>query len=83
MTILHRLKINNKVITITESQYSIEVEVAGAQNKEEEKALLSYLEHEGIMDEVLSGNLQFATPLSQTEDDEYGEYGEGDESEMG
>lgn len=70
MTILHRLKINHKVLTITESEHSIEVEVAGAQSKEEEKALLAYLEDEAIMDEILTGNLNFATPLSQTQEDD-------------
>lgn len=70
MTILHRLKINNKILTITESDHSIDVEVAGAQNKEEEKALLAYLEHEAIIDEILAGNLNFASPLPQKENEE-------------
>jgi hypothetical protein len=52
-----------------ESEHSIDVEVAGAQNKEEEKAILSYIEHEGIMDEILSGNLNFATPLPQGQEE--------------
>lgn len=73
MTILHRLKINGKVLTITESDHSIEVEVAGAKNKDEEKALLSYLEEEGVMDEILAGNLNFASPLNLDEEDEWEE----------
>jgi hypothetical protein len=57
------------VITITESDHSIEVEVAGAQSKEEEQALLAYLEHEAIMDEILAGNTNFASPLAENLED--------------
>jgi hypothetical protein len=78
MTILHRLKINHKVLTITESEHSIEVEVAGAKSKDEEKALLAYLEDEAIMDEILSGNLQFASPLEQNQEPE--EWGQNEEN---
>jgi hypothetical protein len=67
MKILHRLKINSRTVTVVESDHSIDIEIAGAQSKKEERAIIEYLENEAILDEILAGNSNFAKPLPQIE----------------
>jgi hypothetical protein len=59
------MRIRGKIVSIIENENSIEVEINGAQNPQEEKCLIKYMEDEGIMDEILAGNTKFATPLPE------------------
>jgi len=77
MKILARLKVLGKIVTIVESQESIEVEVCGINPTnslepkkalEEKNSIIKYLEDEGIMEEVLQGNTNFAHPLNDQEE---------------
>jgi hypothetical protein len=54
-------------VSVVESDHSIDIEIAGAQSKKEEKAIIEYLENEAILDEILAGNSNFAKPLPQVE----------------
>jgi hypothetical protein len=67
MSIIFRLKIRGKVVTITENEASIEIEIHGTNCTEERNCITKYLEDEGIMDEILSGNIKFAVPLKDME----------------
>jgi hypothetical protein len=69
MTILLRLRVGGKVVSLIETDSFIELEVHGgttrsAQAAQEEKdRILHYMEDEGILDEVLSGHPNFAQQL--------------------
>jgi hypothetical protein len=63
--ILHRLRLAGEVVSIIENEHSIEIETHGPNGKNPKlKAWVeNYLEAEGIMEAVLSGNTKFAEPI--------------------
>jgi hypothetical protein len=67
MNILCRLKVRGKIVSINETQESIEIEIHGTNCPKERDWITKYLEDEGIMEEILAGNLKFAEPLKDTD----------------
>jgi hypothetical protein len=66
MKILLRLKVFGTVVSIIETEDSIDIETHGIKDdSKQKKDIIKYLEDEGILEEVLLGNCQFATPLTE------------------
>jgi hypothetical protein len=66
MTILLRLRVQGKTVSILETAAEIDIEVCGAGSQAQKKAIQEYIIEEGILDEVLAGNPQF--PQTKAED---------------
>lgn len=61
MTVLKRFQVFGKTVSLIETEESIELEVPSDTRKD---SIYKYLEDEGILEEILSGNRNFEEALS-------------------